>query len=160
MENSLQNGAIKKVFWEISIIVPHILKEYWSHFKAKKQGFQRRLNEVLETARTYVFQFRDNWTLILLSQNKSKASDWPTNQERPFKSGTIFTSKAYSSLSFEDREYFYSFYWPQRTWAEPLVEFYSKKFHPALKWAKNCFWPYFECLGENTTPPWILTADT
>ena len=113
------------------------LREYWSHFKAKKQGFQRRLNEILETARTYGFQFRDNWTLILLSQNKSKASDWPTNQERPFKSGTIFTSKAYSSLSFEDREYFYSFYWPQRTWAEPQVQFYSKKFHPALKWAKN-----------------------
>ena len=79
----------------------------------------------------------------MLSQNKSKASDWPTNQERPFKSGTIFTSKAYSSLSFEDREYFYSFYWPQRTWAEPLVEFYSKKFHPALKWAKNCFLALF-----------------
>jgi hypothetical protein len=26
VENSLQNGAIKKVFWEILIIVPHILK--------------------------------------------------------------------------------------------------------------------------------------
>ena len=38
----------------------HILREYWSHFKAKKQGFQRRLNEILETARTYGFQFRDN----------------------------------------------------------------------------------------------------
>ena len=36
------------------------LREYWSHFKAKKQGFQRRLNEILETARTYGFQFRDN----------------------------------------------------------------------------------------------------
>ena len=120
-----------------------ILREYWSHFKATNRVFQRRLNEILETARTYGFQFRDNWTLILLSQNKSKASDWPTNQERPFKSGTIFTSKAYSSLSFEDREYFYSFYWPQRTWAEPLVEFYSKKFHPALKWAKNFFFVFF-----------------
>jgi hypothetical protein len=40
--------------------VTNSLREYWSHFKAKKQGFQRRLNEVLETARTYVFQFRDN----------------------------------------------------------------------------------------------------
>jgi hypothetical protein len=36
------------------------LREYWSHFKAKKQGFRRRLNEILETARTYGFQFRDN----------------------------------------------------------------------------------------------------
>ena len=25
---------------------------------------------------------------------------------------------------------------------------------------KTVFWPYFECLGENTTPPWILTAET
>ena len=29
-------------------------------FEGQKQGFQRRLNEVLETARTYVFQFWDN----------------------------------------------------------------------------------------------------
>ena len=59
---------------------------------------------------TILKSIRDNWTLIFFSQNKSKASDWPTNQERPFKSGTIFPSKAYSSLSLEDREYFYSFY--------------------------------------------------
>ena len=36
------------------------LREYWSHFKAKNRVFQRRLNEILETARTYGFQFRDN----------------------------------------------------------------------------------------------------
>ena len=42
------------------------LKKIKSHYITKiiennqKQGFQRRLNEVLETARTYVFQFRDN----------------------------------------------------------------------------------------------------
>ena len=51
------------------------LREYWSHFMAKKRFFQRRLNEILETARTYGFQFRDNWTLILLPQNTSEASD-------------------------------------------------------------------------------------
>jgi hypothetical protein len=28
------------------------LREYWSHFKAKNRVFQRRLNEILETART------------------------------------------------------------------------------------------------------------
>jgi hypothetical protein len=87
----------------------------------------------------------------LLPQNKSEAFDWPTNQERPFKSGNIFTSKDYSSLSFEDREYFYGFYWPQRTWAEPQGPICSLKLHPERKWPKNCFWPYFECLGENTT---------
>ena len=29
-----------------------LLREYWSHFKAKNRVFQRRLNEILETART------------------------------------------------------------------------------------------------------------
>ena len=42
----------------------------------------------------------------------------------------------------------------------PEVRFTHKNFIRRLNEQKSVFWPYFECLGENTTPPWILTAET
>ena len=43
-----------------SISVQSLLKGVLVAFKGQKQGFQRGLNEILEPARTYGFQFRDN----------------------------------------------------------------------------------------------------
>ena len=42
----------------------------------------------------------------------------------------------------------------------PKFSFTQKNFIRRLNEQKTVFWPYFECLGENTTPPWILTAGT
>jgi hypothetical protein len=77
---------------------------------------------------------------------KEKSCSWKsyrrlTNQREAFKNDDICTSECISSMSFQDRENICSLYWPQQTCAEH--PFCLSKFHPAPKWAINCFFDWF-----------------